>query len=105
FVDMLRHIVDLAGSSAATEVGTAGARAAREVVPPSRVLDGFGAFEPPPASARPVPANFNARANADHPPGFYGPPDALLAAHTLTPADRLNPIDFAPLNARREIYR
>jgi uncharacterized protein DUF4159/aerotolerance regulator-like protein len=105
FVDMLRRIVELAGSTAATEVGVAGARARLEVVPPSRVLDGFGTFGPPPASARPVPANFVGRATADHPPGFYGPPDALLAVNTLSPPDRLNPIDFAPLNARREAYR
>jgi hypothetical protein len=105
FVDMLRRIVELAGSTAATEVGVTGGRAQREVVPPSRVLDGFGAFGPPPASARPVPANFVARATADHPPGFYGPPDGLLAVNTLTPADRLAAIDFAPLNARREVYR
>ena len=105
FVDMLRRIVDLAGSTAATEVGVVGARGRLEVVPPSRVLDGFGVFGPPPASARPVPANFVNRATGDHPPGFYGPPDALLAVNTLSPADRLNPIDFAPLNARREAYR
>ena len=52
-----------------------------------------------------MPANFVSRATGDHPPGFYGPPDALLAVNTLSPADRLNPIDFAPLNARREAYR
>jgi Domain of unknown function (DUF4159)/Aerotolerance regulator N-terminal len=105
FVDMLRRIVELAGTTAATEVGVAGARAQREVVPPSRVLDGFGAFVPPPPSARPVASNYTGRATADHPPGLYGPPDGLLAVNTLTPSDRLNPIDFAPLNARQEAYR
>src|SRR5262249_47300408 len=105
FVDMLRHIVELAGSSAAAEAGVTGPRAQRDVVPPSRVLDGFGAFGPPPASARPVPSNFTARATGDHPPGFYGPPEALLAVNTLSPSDRPEPIDFAPLNARREAYR
>jgi Aerotolerance regulator N-terminal len=73
FVDMLKHIVELAGSGAVSEAGVAGSRAQREVVPPSRVLDGFGVFVPPPPTARPVPANFVARATADHPPGFYGP--------------------------------
>jgi uncharacterized protein DUF4159/aerotolerance regulator-like protein len=106
FVDMLRHIVELAGSSTVAETGAAaGARAQRDVVPPSRVLDGFGAFVPPPASARPVPSNFTARATADHPPGFYGPPEGLLAVNTLSVSDRLNAIDFAPLAARREAYR
>jgi hypothetical protein len=105
FVDMLKHIVELAGSGAVSEAGVAGSRAQREAVPPSRVLDGFGVFVPPPPTARPVPANFVARATADHPPGFYGPPEGLLAVNTLTPSDRLNPVDFGPLRARREAYR
>ncbi|MFL5061118.1 MAG: DUF4159 domain-containing protein [Xanthobacteraceae bacterium] len=105
FVDMLKHIVELAGSGAVSEAGAAGPRAQREVVPPSRVLDGFGVFIPPPPTARPVPTNFVARATADHPPGFYGPPDGLLAVNTLSPSDRLNPVDFGPLRARREAYR
>jgi hypothetical protein len=105
FVDMLKHIVELAGSGAVSETAVAGSRAQREVVPPSRVLDGFGVFIPPPSTARPVPTNFVARATADHPPGFYGPPDGLLAVNTLSPSDRLNPVDFGPLRARREAYR
>jgi hypothetical protein len=74
-------------------------------VPPSRVLDGFGAFGPPPSSARPVASNYTGRATADHPPGLYGPPEGLLAVNTLTPSDRLSAIDVAPLNARQEAYR
>src|SRR6476659_3645782 len=57
------------------------------------------------ASARPVPAGYIFRATADHPPGFYGPPEGLLAVNTLMPTDRLNPIDYAPLSARVEAYR
>jgi hypothetical protein len=104
FVDMLKRIVALAGSSVANETIT-DTQAGRAVVPPSRVLDGFGAFTPPPSSARPVPAGYNGRATADHPPGFYGPPEGLLAVNTLAPADRLNPIDYAPLSPRIEAYR
>jgi hypothetical protein len=77
----------------------------RETLPPARVLDGFGAFTAPSATVRPVPANYAARATADYPPGFYGPPEGLLAVNTLTPADRLNPIDVSALNAKREAYR
>src|SRR5204863_9835970 len=93
FVDMLKRIVALAGSTANAE--KIDAQAVRETVPPNRVLDGFGAFTPPPSTARPVPAGYSFRATADHPPGFYGPPEGLLAVNTLTPADRLNPIDYA----------
>jgi hypothetical protein len=69
------------------------------------VLDGFGAFTASTASAKPVPANFSGRATVDFPPGFYGPPEGLLAVNTLAPADRLQPMDYAGLNARREAYR
>ena len=52
FVDMLKRIVALAGSIATPEGNAANARgAAREVLPPTRVLDGFGLFGPPPPTA------------------------------------------------------
>jgi len=108
FVDMLRHIVTMANATATADAAGAASIAtghASQPVPPSRVLDGFGAFSAPPPTARPVPANFNARASADHPPGFYGPPEGLVAVNTLAPADRPAPLDFAPLNARLDVYR
>ena len=74
-------------------------------MPATRVLDGFGAFTVPPATARPVPANFTGRADADHPPGFYGPPEGLVAVNTLAPSDTPAPLDVSPLNARLDIYR
>jgi len=102
FVEMLKRIVALAGTTAAAEGETAQAQAA---VPPSRILDGFGVFVPPPPNARPVTAGFTARASADHPPGFYGPPEGLVAVNTLAPAERLTPLDLSALNATREPYR
>lgn len=105
FVDMLKRIVSLAGSIATPDANAASGRGTREVLPPTRVLDGFGLFGPPPATARPVPANFAGRATFDHPPGFYGPPEGLLAVNALAPADRLAPLDTSALNARREAYR
>ena len=108
FVEMLKRIVSLAGSTHVAEAGTGEAKtkAAREAVPPSRVLDGFGTFVPPPSTARPVPADFSGSATAEHPPGFYGPPENLLAVNTLTAGDRLAPLDLSPLaQATREIYR
>src|SRR5262249_4099051 len=39
-------------------------------------------------------------------PGFYGPPESLLAVNTLSATDRLAPLDFSPLaGATQEIYR
>ena len=105
FVEMLKRIVSLAGSVTAADGNAASGRAAREVLPPTRVLDGFGIFGPPPPTARPVPASFGGRATFDHPPGFYGPPEGLLAVNALAPADRLAPLDVSALNARWEAYR
>jgi len=105
FVDMLKRIVALAGSIQTPDSNGAVAERVRETLSPARVLDGFGAFTAPPASARPVPANYNARATADYPPGFYGPPEGLLAVNALAAADRLAPLDLSPLKARHEVYR
>jgi hypothetical protein len=104
FVDMLKRLVGLAGS-APPDSKTAQNAAATQVVAPTRILDGFGAFGPAPSTARPLPVNFSGRATADHPPGFYGPPEGLVAVNTLDAADRPAPIDFSPLNARHDVYR
>ena len=105
FVDMLRRIVGLAGTDAPTDdeptqgrtrarwcrrpaSSTASARSARRRRPRGRCR-----------------SDYVGRATADHPPGFYGPPEGLLAVNTLAPADRLAGLDFAPLNARLEAYQ
>src|SRR3984885_1210787 len=106
FVDMLKRIVGLASTTSVTDAAKAETKSVREVVPPSRVLDGFGNFIAPPPTARPVPSDYAASATADHPPGFYGTAEGLIAVNTLAPADRLAPLDFTPLvNASHEIYR
>ena len=106
FVEMLKRIVTLAGTTAATEANNTATRSAHEMLPPSHILDGFGSFTAPPATARPVAADFAGSASAEHPPGFYGPPEGLLAVNTLAAADRLAPLDFSPLvTASREVYR
>lgn len=107
FVEMLKRIVNLAGSGEvdASDAASAAAGESREAVAPSRILDGFGAFSAPPPSARPVSPRFAGRATADHPPGFYGPPEGLFAVNTLAPADRLAPIDLGALPATIAPYR
>jgi len=107
FVDMLKRIVGISGATASTEANaaTGAPSTVRDAVPPTRVLDGFGSFEPPPPTARPIPAGYLGRATGDNPPGFYGPPEGLVAINTLAPADRLEPIDFKPLNSRFEYFR
>jgi hypothetical protein len=107
FVEMLKRIVVLAGTNAVvTDASDKKTSAVHEAVAPNRVLDGFGGFVAPSPTARPVPTDYSASATADHPPGFYGPPENLLAVNTLSAGDRLTPLDFSPLvNASREIYR
>jgi hypothetical protein len=106
FVDMLKRVVALAGTTTVADTDGQKAKNAHEAIAPSRVLDGFGSFIPPPSTARPVPTDFSASATADHPPGFYGPPENLLAVNTLGPTDLLEPLDFSAFpHAGREIYR
>jgi hypothetical protein len=103
FVEMLRRIVDISGYTSNPGAGVAG-EATAETVAPLRTLDGFGAFGPPPSTAKPLSADFRDRATIDHPPGFYGPADGPLAVNTLAAADRIAPLDTSALNARRASY-
>ena len=106
FVEMLKRIVALAGTTNVAKTDSAKTKNVQEAVAPNRVLDGFGFFVSPPSTARPVPTDFSASATADHPPGFYGRPENLLAVNTLTAADRLAPLDVSALtNASHDIYR
>jgi Domain of unknown function (DUF4159)/Aerotolerance regulator N-terminal len=103
FVEMLRRIVDMSGYTSNPGAGLAGETGA-ETVAPLRTLDGFGAFGPPPSTAKPLPADFRDRATTDHPPGFYGPADGPLAVNALAAADRIAPLDTSGLRARRASY-
>jgi hypothetical protein len=105
FVEMLKRIVALSGTMTAGGGATSG-KNARTVAAPSHMLDGFGSFVAPPPTARPIAEDFSGSATRDHPPGFYGPPESLLAINTLAGSDRLAALDFSPLaNASREVYR
>jgi hypothetical protein len=103
FVDMLRRVVDMSGYTSAQGAGVA-ADATAETVAPSRILDGFGAFGPPPVTAKPVKGDYRDRATLDHPPGFYGPNDGPLALNTLAAADRIAALDTSALKAQRLAY-
>jgi len=103
FVEMLRRIVDTSGYTATPGAGVASEGTA-ETVAPQRTLDGFGAFGPPPSTAKPLPADYRDRASVDHPPGFYGPADGPLAVNALAAADRIAPLDTTGLRARRASY-
>jgi hypothetical protein len=103
FVEMLRRIVDISGYTSTPGAGVA-SEAKAETVAPLHTLDGFGAFGPPPSTAKPIQADFRDRASIDHPPGFYGPADGPLAVNALAAADRIAPLDISSLRARRASY-
>lgn len=108
FVEMLRRVIALADTAAlAAEAPAVGspAPATQASLPPNRLLNGFGAFEPAGPIARPLPPSYAGRASAEHPPGFYGPPDGMVAVNALLPADRLAPLDLAPLGGTVEPLR
>ena len=106
FVEMLKQVVSLSGS-----IRCRRHRCQRQPRPPrggaadarfSTVLACSARRRPPRGRSR---SSFAGRATLDHPPGFYGPPEGLLAVNTLAPADRLAPLDLSALSARREAYR
>ena len=102
FVDMLKKVVALSGESARavsdTEAKAAQASRTVETVAPSRTLDGFGTLGAPPPSAKPVPTTFAGIASQDHPPGFYGQADSLLAVNALAPGDKIPAVDLSGLS-------
>ena len=100
FVEMLRKIVALAGTGDAQAKAAGGG--ATVFASPLRTLDGFGTFNAPPATARPVAVGGDLVASRDHPPGFYGSPDAPIAVNTLAPDAKLVAVDFSALGVRPE---
>ncbi|WP_245312890.1 DUF4159 domain-containing protein, partial [Bradyrhizobium macuxiense] len=103
FVEMLRRLVDMSGYTSKPGPGVA-ADPKAETVAPLRTLDGFGAFGPPPSTAKPISADYRDRATAEHPPGLYGPADGPVAINTLASSDRIAPLDTSSLHARRASY-
>ncbi|WP_020179314.1 DUF4159 domain-containing protein [Methylopila sp. M107] len=115
FVDMLRRVMDLAGSNPAAAADAGKAEAGKTeaakgeaaqapsgrpaTLPPTRTLDGFGAFRSPPATARPAPADGRPSATPDNPPGFYGPPDSGIAINLLAPNAALARLDLSGVDA------
>jgi hypothetical protein len=101
FVEMLRRVVALSGTAIKAPEdgqGTLDPKAS-VLVPPSRTLDGEGAFEAPPATAKPIRADAPGIGRAEHPPGFYGPPEGLVAVNTLARDATLPRLSYGGLAA------
>jgi hypothetical protein len=106
---MLRKVVAMsnAGAKPAEQVSGSKEGQARkaETVPPTRILDGFGALGPPPPTAKPVPVNFATVGDSEHPPGFYGPPEQLLAINAMAPDGHLEAANYAGLGFNGQTLR
>ncbi len=111
FVETLRRLTALSAlSGEAQDVGAAADASRRDatLLSPLRVLDGFGAFRPPPATAEPVRRAHQEPASAKHPPGFYGTQESPLAVNTLAANAELATLDLSgavvrPLLARQAL--
>ncbi|NBN76865.1 DUF4159 domain-containing protein [Microvirga tunisiensis] len=106
YVDMLRRIVASASAAAAAapEAGEAASvevseGEVRAVLPPLRLLDGYGSFVPPRADVVPVAASgfASVTASRDTPPGLYGTEDGYRALNLLTGSETLTPLDVSAL--------
>ena len=104
FVEMLRRLVALSPGSIPAGTGAgAGTRDLRRaddaLLPPFRLLDGYGAFTAPPPTAQPLPVSQFDGADPEvrHPPGFYGSKEAFRALNLLGAEDLLAALDLAGL--------
>lgn len=104
FVGMLRKIVDLsvASQGGAGDVPQAEAKTSKASLAPRQTLDGFGVLGAPPPDAKPIPAGFAGTAEPQHPPGFYGSPEAPAAVNVLASNDTLAAADFSGFGFRAE---
>ncbi len=110
FVDMLRKIVAMSNAGAKPNQASGvpakeGQPHQAETVPPTRILDGFGTLGAPPPTAKPVPVNFANVGDSEHPPGFYGPPEQLLAINAMAPDGHLAAANYAGLGFNGQTLR
>jgi Domain of unknown function (DUF4159)/Aerotolerance regulator N-terminal len=103
FVETLRRLTGLSAITGEVQDTGPAADASRRdeaLLAPLRNLDGFGAFQPPSATAEPVRRNYQDAASQKHPPGFYGTQESPLAVNTLTASAELQPLDLSGLTVR-----
>lgn len=112
YVDMLRRIVASASAVAAAPEADAAIATnegldteVRSVLPPLRLLDGYGAFGPPLAEVTPISASAFAttRASRDTPPGLYGSEDGYRALNLLTGGEALLPLDASAFGSSLDV--
>ena len=101
FLNMLRRILAVSNVAAASETAEDGTPA-KSVLPPLRLLDGYGRFGPPPVEVTPVSAAVfrDAEASRRTPPGLYGTEDGFRALNLMQRDDELLPLDLSAFGGR-----
>ncbi|MBS8260568.1 DUF4159 domain-containing protein [Roseibium polysiphoniae] len=101
FLDMLRRILAVSNTAEPTSQGTDAETGAvtQSILPPLRLLDGYGRFGSPAADVPPMTdlAFREASAGRKSPPGLYGNDDGFRALNLMRPDDELEQLDFSPL--------
>lgn len=109
FVTMLRRIVSLSSAApSGDDASRTGAPATTDptevLLPPVRLLDGYGRLGPPSTAAVPIEASRQDVApSRRHPPGLYGSDDAFRAINLLSSPDQVMDLDLAPLGGNARI--
>lgn len=77
------------------------------LLPPYRVLNGFGRLIKPKAVVEPIAfsALNTVKIGPEHPPGFYGPPTQSVALNLLNADSRLSLADMSASGAEQLTYR
>ncbi|MEO9776128.1 DUF4159 domain-containing protein [Roseibium sp.] len=98
FLNMLRRVLSVSNVVAASESPEDGS-STTSVLPPLRLLDGFGRFGSPPVEVTPVSAIAFQQAAASRrtPPGLYGTEDGFRALNLMEKEDELAPLDLSLL--------
>lgn len=88
YVDMLRRVVGLAGTTHGNTKTATGA------LPPLATLDGFGRLQKPSPEALPLKAAdmANTAIGPEHPPGLYGHEGGTMALNTTTRTTSFKPL-------------
>lgn len=109
FVEMLRRIVSFSNTQSekqetADQSITGSTTETRNVLPPLRLLDGYGRFEPPAADVTPIASATFTTATPSRvtPPGLYGSDDGFRALNLLAPDSVMIPFDPASFSGQTE---
>ena len=102
YVEMMQRIVSLAGGTRSTPGNAANisGASANANYPPLQILDGFGDLQSPDATVETIIGTEISLVvpGPQHPPGYYGTSQSVLAVNTISDDFALEPIAAYPAN-------